>query len=157
MYIPTVDDFVLFYGELESVEISNLENASEGSVDREKIQNALDTAYEFIMSYDSLCQLPGKIALRRAIKRLNLDIARYFLDTLQRREDVTTNYQNCIDFLALCVENRDGLTLLSDEEAIELGLEGINKSKSKISWSSGRRVFTDNSLANYRNQKLYRN
>jgi phage gp36-like protein len=155
MNIPTVDDFILFYGELESVEISNLENASEGSVDRCKIQNALDTAYEFVMSYDSLCQLPGKIALRRAIKRLNLDIARYFLDTLQRREDVTTNYQNCIDFLSLCIENKsDGLTLLSDEEAEELGLSGINKAK--LSYKAGRRAFTDLSLSKYRNQELYR-
>lgn len=154
MNIPTVDDFILFFGELESVEISNLENASEGSVDRGKILNALDTAYEFIMSYDSLCQLPGKIAIRRAIKRLNLDIARYFLDTLQRREDVTTNYQNCIDFLSLCIENKSGLTLLSDEEAEDLGLSGINKAK--LSYKTGRRAFTDNSLSDYRNQKLYR-
>lgn len=155
MNYPQVDDFICFFGELESVEISNLENASEGSVNREKIQNALDTAYEFIMSYDSLCQLPGKIALRRAIKRLNLDIARYFLDTLQRREDVTTNYQNCIDFLSLCIENKnDGLTLLSDEEAEELGLSGINKAK--LSYKTGRRAFTDLSLSKYRNQKLYR-
>ena len=42
MNYPQVDDFICFFGELESVEISNLENASEGSVNREKIQNALD-------------------------------------------------------------------------------------------------------------------
>lgn len=152
--VPNVDDFVNFFGLKESIEISNLEDASEGSVNRDKIQIALDIAYEFIMSYDSLCQLPGKIALRRAIKRLVLDISRYFLDTLQRREDVTTNYNNCIEFLALCIENKDGLTFISDEEAEDLDLDGINKTK--VTYSSGRRAFTDASLSVFRNQKLYR-
>lgn len=153
---PTVENFVQFFGQMEAIELSNLEDPSNGYVVEEKIQNAMDVAYEFVMSYDSLCALPGKVAIRKAIKRLVLDISRYFLDSLQRREDVTTNYNNCIEFLDKCVENKTGLIILSDEEAEQLGLFGeINKTI--ISYKSGRRAFTDKGLSKYRNQELYFN
>jgi len=150
---PNVQDFIDFFGVTESIEISNLENPENQYINEERIEYSLNTSYEFIMGYDALCQYPGKVAIRKSIKRLMLDISRYLLDSLQRREDVTTNYQNCIEFLNRCVENKDGLIDISDEEALELGLLGLNKSK--ISYKAGRRAFTDDSLSKYRKQDLY--
>lgn len=150
--VATVEDFVGLFGQMESIEISNLEDASEGSINEVKIQRALDIAYDFIMSYDSLCQYSGKVAIRRAIRRLMLDMSRYFLDVLQRREDVIKSHEDCVDFLKMCVDNKDGWTLLSQEEADELGLE---LKQDKVSYVSGRRVFTDSSLSEFRKQKLY--
>lgn len=150
MNIPSVQDFIDFFGITESIEISNLENPENQYINEERIENALNTAYEFIMGYEALCQYPGKVAIRKSIKRLMLDIGRYLLDSLQRREDVTTNYENCIDFLKLCIDNKDGLVNITDEEALELGLN-----RSKISYRVGRRAFTDDNLSKYRNQDLY--
>lgn len=155
MQIPTVEDFINFFGLVETIELSNLENPSNGSIFEERIEGAINTAYRFIMGYDSLCYLSGKIAIRRAIFRLCLDISRYLLDSLQRREDVTTNYENCIRFLEFCVESKDGLIDISDEEALELGLS--NSNNVKLSYKSGRRAFTDENLSKFRKQKLYFN
>lgn len=153
--IPSVDDFIDYFGYSESIELTNLENPENDLVNEERLENAIATAYKFIISYDSLCQYPGKVAIRTAIKRLTLDISRYFLDSLHRREDVTTNYENCIKFLELCIENKNGIISLTDEELEELELTQYKKSR--ITYKSGRRAFTDKNLSNYRNQELYFN
>ena len=76
----TVDDFINFFGTVESIELSNLEDPSINGINEDRIQNAIDIAFQFVMSYDSLCIYSGKIAIRRALKRLVLDISGYFLD-----------------------------------------------------------------------------
>lgn len=153
MLKQTPETFIEYFGTTESLELSNLENPESQSINGDKINLALDSAFEFIMGYDSLCSFAGKIAIRRAIKRLNLDIARYFLDTLQRREDVTTNYENCIKFMEMCIENNTAVTNITDEELLELGITGYNRKK--INYRPGRRAFTDESLSKFRNQALY--
>lgn len=147
--LATVDDFILTFGELESLELSSLENVNEQVINRDKIQNALDLAYEFILGYEALCSNEGSIAILKAIRYLTLNIARYMLDTLKRREDVTNTYQSCIEFLQKAIEGSNGS--FSPEELEQYG----KTEKRSVHYSRGRRAFEDKELGNFRKDRFY--
>lgn len=151
--LATPADFIEIFGQVEALELSDLEDPSEDTIDTAKIQTALDMAYNTIMSYDSLCEIYGKLAIRRSIKRLMLDIGRYILDNLSRREDVIAAYNEAIEFLKYCVEKTSGVIDATTDELEELDLLN-SATASRVSFTSGRRAFTDDSLFDYRDQKL---
>lgn len=145
------DDFETFYGQQETVELTNLENPVEKSINYDRLEMAMTIAKEFILSYESLCSHSGIVAIRKTFRRLLFDITRYFLDSLHRREDVTKNYEDCIRFLEKCIEMK-GSVSLTEEEAEELGMTA---NVNRISYKSGRRAFTDENLNDFRKGKLF--
>lgn len=150
----TVDDFVLAFGKIEALEISNIDDSSQELICDERIQMSLDLSFTEIMSYDRLAPKYGKLAIRSTIKPLMLDICRYKLDTLERRPDVTEAYNNAIDFLKMCIDTEydEGIKpSLEELEEMEL-LEAFSTERPKF--SHGRKVFSDEKLAAYRNQQL---
>lgn len=151
MLILSPEEFETFYGKQETSELTNIENAAEKGVNFERLEMAMSISKDFIMGYDDMCEQRGKVAIRRAFRRLGFDITRYFLDSLHRREDVTKNYEDCIRFLEKCVEMK-GTTTLNAEEAELLEL---TSSVSRINYSSGRRAFTDENLTDFRKGKLF--
>lgn len=145
----SVEDFILTFGELESLELSSLEDSNEIVINTNKLQNALDLSKEFILGYEAMCNNKGSIAIFRNIRYLMLNIARHTLDSLKRREDVKETYQSCIDFLdkASQLENNSS----SSQEDLEL----YNLTdKKKISYSKGRRAFTDENLQTFRKDRF---
>lgn len=151
----TAENFIETFGQLESIELSNIDNASENSIYRERILNALALSFDEIMGYDSLCSFSGKVAIRRALKPLMLDIARYKLDTIDRRQDIIDAYEKAIKFMESCRELKSKLlNNLTNEELELLDLVGQN-SASSPRIRNGRRIgISEQSLSSYRNQKL---
>ena len=147
---PTVDDFITTFGELEALELSNLEDVNEPTICREKIENAIDLANDLWCGYQVRCKLAGKAAITKAQRWLVLNIARYLMDSLKRRCDITDTYNSCIEFMKeSCEMEGDQLT---DEELEDLGLTRANTIRFR---NTGRRPFTDESLEEYRKDRLY--
>lgn len=150
----TVEDFIDTYGQLEAIELSNIDDSTQESIYNVRIQRALDLAFSEVMSYDALCKFAGKYAIRLSLKRLMLIIARYYLDSIERREDVIVEYEKSMEFLEKCqeVSSKDSKIRASDAELEELGLLNYKNSGPRV--SRGRIGFTEESLEYYRNQKL---
>lgn len=152
--LATVNDFILAYGEIESIEISNPENVSQQTVNTARIENALSRAFSFVKGYEALAPIPGKAAIRFALKRLMLDIARYFLDTIKRRDDVIKSYEDCIRFLELAIKMKDSHQI-PDDDLKDIGLDPFYQYIGTITAVRGRRAWSDETLEQYRKQKLF--
>lgn len=157
MNLATSEDFIDLFGKLEAIELSNIDDSTEESILKRRIDQALGLAYDEIMSYESLCEtVAGQIAIRKVIKGLMLDIARYRLDTLERREDIQYAYEKALEFLKLAGENKNNQVDLTVDELAELGLKETAGAGRKPYFKTGRRVWNeeDSHLTYFRNQKL---
>jgi phage gp36-like protein len=94
--MATVDDFILAYGERETIQLTNLEDGSATSVNVAKLRMALEDANSLIDNYITQAGKAGKFLISSNRRRTALMIARYYLDTVRRREDVYKDYQDCI-------------------------------------------------------------
>ena len=153
----TISDFIMAFGEVETLELSHINTTDESEeINEDRILNALELAFSEIMSYDCLCGFSGKYAIRRSIKRLMLDIARYRLDTLERRQDLIDTYERILDFFKNCRELKEPSMSkkISREEAEELSLEEFIVSRAPTV-KRGRLAFDDEYLERFRKQKLY--
>lgn len=153
----TVADFIMAFGEVETLELSHINTASESEeIDENRILNALELAFQETMSYDCLCGFAGKYAIRKSLKRLMLDIARYRLDAIERRQDLVDTYERILDFFKDCRELKESFMTkkISKEEAADLGLEEFRVSRTPTV-KRGRLAFDDEYLERYRKQGLY--
>lgn len=92
----TVDDFILAYGMQEAVQISNIDNPSANTVNEARIRMALEDAESLIDSYVTQAPKAGIILISANRRRTTLILARYFLDSVRRREDITQDYERAI-------------------------------------------------------------
>ena len=92
----TPDDFVLAYGLKEAVQLSNIDDADASKPNNEKIWMAIEDACALIDNYISGATRAGKILISSSRRRTSLIIARYYLDTVRRREDVKKDYELAI-------------------------------------------------------------
>ena len=103
----TPDDFVLAYGMREATQISNIDDADATSPNNEKIWMAIQDACALIDNYISVASRAGKLLISSSRRRTSLIIARYYLDTVRRREDVKADYESAISELERGRELRD--------------------------------------------------
>lgn len=92
---PTSAEFISLYGVLESTELSNLDDASATAPVTGKIDQAIDLAYSQSISFCPPNCVSGKLAIYES-PWLILAIARYILDILRRRPDVTEDYKQAL-------------------------------------------------------------
>jgi phage gp36-like protein len=92
----TVDDFILAYGMQEAVQVSNIDNPSANTVNEARIRMALEDAESLIDSYVTQAPKAGIIIISSSRRRTTLVLARYFLDSVRRRENVTQDYERAI-------------------------------------------------------------
>lgn len=95
----TPDDFVLAYGLREAIQISNIDDADATQPNVEKIWMAIEDACALIDNYIAGASRAGKILISSSRRRTSLIIARYYLDTVRRREDVKGDYERAIQEL----------------------------------------------------------
>lgn len=95
----TVDDFILAFGQWESLELSDLDHPENNSVNSERLNHFLDDAFREIEGYDTIACIPGKVLIRKNCRRLQLDIARYYADALKTRPDIKERYEKALEFL----------------------------------------------------------
>ena len=94
--VATPDDFILAYGLKEAIQISNLDNADATEPNTAKIWMAIEDAVALIDNYITQATRAGKLLISSSRRRTSLIIARYYLDTVRRREDVKNDYEMAI-------------------------------------------------------------
>ena len=92
----TPDDFVLAFGLREAIQISNIDDADATRPNDAKIWMAIEDACALIDNYISGATRAGKVLISSNRRRTSLIIARYYLDTVRRREDVKSDYERAI-------------------------------------------------------------
>lgn len=92
----SVEDFILAYGLKEAVQLTNIDDASATSVNAAKMQMAIDDANALIDSYIEQSGKAGKVLITSNRRRTALIIARYYLDTVRRREDIYKDYTEAL-------------------------------------------------------------
>lgn len=90
------DDFILAYGLKEAIQLTNIDDASATSVDIAKMRMAIEDANALIDSYIEQSGKAGRVLITSNRRRTALIIARYYLDTVRRREDVYKDYVECL-------------------------------------------------------------
>jgi phage gp36-like protein len=93
---PTPDDFILAFGIKEAIQLSNLDNPSSSSVNTERIWMSIQDACSLIDSYIAQAPRANKLLISSSRRRVALIFARYYLDSVRRREDVTADYERAI-------------------------------------------------------------
>ena len=86
------DDFIIAYGLKEAIQLTNMDDASATSVNVAKMRMAIEDANALIDSYIEQSGKAGKVLITSNRRRTALIIARYYLDTVRRREDVYKDY-----------------------------------------------------------------
>ena len=86
------DDFIIAYGLKEAVQLTNIDDASANSVNVAKLRMAIEDANSLIDSYIEQSGKAGKVLITSSRRRTALIIARYYLDTVRKRDDVKQDY-----------------------------------------------------------------
>ncbi len=101
----SVDHFILAYGVQEAIQLSNIEDPSADSVNYARIRMAIEDAESLIDSYITQAPRAGVLLISSNRRRTSLVIARYYLDSVRRREDVTQDYERAIKELQANLTN----------------------------------------------------
>jgi len=94
------DDFVTAFGLKEAIQLTNIDDAAATTVNVAKLRMAIQDANSLIDSYIEQSGKSGQVLITSNRRRTALIIARYYLDTVRRREDVYKDYENCLKQLA---------------------------------------------------------
>jgi len=87
------DDFIVAYGLKEAIQLTNIDDAASTSVNVAKLRMAIQDANSLIDSYIEMSGKAGMVLITSNRRRTALTIARYYLDTVRRREDVFKDYE----------------------------------------------------------------
>lgn len=90
------DDFVLAYGLREAIQITNIDDADATQPNTDRLWMAIQDADALIDSYINQSTKAGKLLVSSNRRRTALILARYYLDTVRRREDVLKDYERAI-------------------------------------------------------------
>ena len=103
----TLDDFVLAYGLKEAIQLSNIDDADAIEPNTSKIWMAIQDASALIDNYIVQASRGGQLIISSNRRRTALVIARYYLDTVRRREDVKDDYEKAITYIerAMSMDN----------------------------------------------------
>ena len=105
----TPDDFVLAYGLKEAIQLSNLDDADATQPNTDKIWMAIQDACALIDNYIIQASRGGKLLISSNRRRTALIIARYYLDTVRRREDIKNDYEMAITELDRARNTQDNV------------------------------------------------
>ena len=90
------DDFILAYGLKEAIQLTNIDDASATSINAAKLRMAITDANSLIDSYIEQSGKAGQVLITSNRRRTALIIARYYLDTVRRRDDVRADFETCL-------------------------------------------------------------
>jgi phage gp36-like protein len=91
-----IDDFILAYGQKEAIQLTNIDDAAATTVNSAKLRMAIQDANSLIDSYIENSGKAGQVLITSNRRRTALIIARYYLDTVRRREDVRADFESCL-------------------------------------------------------------
>jgi len=90
------DDFILAFGIKEAIQLTNIDDAAAKSVNVAKLRMAIQDANSLIDSYIEQSGKAGQVLITSNRRRTALTVARYYLDTVRRRDDVRQDFENCL-------------------------------------------------------------
>lgn len=90
------DDFIVAYGLKEAIQLTNIDDAAATTVNVAKLRMAIQDANSLIDSYIEQSGKAGMVLITSNRRRTALIIARYYLDTVRRREDVKADYETAL-------------------------------------------------------------
>jgi len=90
------DDFIVAYGLKEAIQLTNIDDAASTSVNVAKLRMAIQDANSLIDSYIEQSGKAGMVLITSNRRRTALIVARYYLDTVRRREDVKADYETAL-------------------------------------------------------------
>lgn len=90
------DDFILAYGLKEAIQLTNIDDASATSINVAKLRMAIQDANSLIDSYIEQSGKAGQVLITSNRRRTALIVARYYLDTIRRRDDVRADFESCL-------------------------------------------------------------
>ena len=90
------DDFIVAYGLKEAIQLTNIDDAAATSVNVAKLRMAIQDANSLIDSYIEQSGKAGMVLITSNRRRTALIIARYYLDTVRRREDVRADFETSL-------------------------------------------------------------
>jgi hypothetical protein len=133
----TVDTFIRNTSVVEAVELSNIDSGG-SSIDCERLNGALADAYALLKSEQLLLPSAAQEVISLNMSRWMVVIARYYLDNVRRRPDVTADFERVTSKL---------------KELSELSALDASVAQGSISVSFGKQpVWTQQSLRSYREQ-----
>jgi phage gp36-like protein len=92
----TPDDFILAYGLREAIQITNIDDADAIQPNTDRLWMAIQDGDALIDSYINQSTKAGKLLVSSNRRRTALILARYYLDTVRRREDILKDYERAI-------------------------------------------------------------
>jgi phage gp36-like protein len=90
------DDFIVAFGLKEAIQLTNIDDAAATTVNVAKLRMAIEDANSLIDSYIEQSGKAGMVLITSNRRRTALTIARYYLDTVRRREDVFKDYESAL-------------------------------------------------------------
>ena len=90
------DDFIMAFGLKEAIQLTNIDDAAATTVNVAKLRMAIEDANSLIDSYIEQSGKAGQVLITSNRRRTALTIARYYLDTVRRREDVFKDFEACL-------------------------------------------------------------
>jgi phage gp36-like protein len=90
------DDFIVAYGLKEAIQLTNIDDAAATTVNVAKLRMAIEDANSLIDSYIEQSGKAGMVLITSNRRRTALTIARYYLDTVRRRDDVYKDYESAL-------------------------------------------------------------
>jgi phage gp36-like protein len=139
----TVDYFVEVFGYQEAVELSNIDSPTGNQINVDKIQIALNDAATLINNYITTAPPQGKILIAGSYRRTQAILARWYLDILRPRQQVTDAAENALKQLELWAAKASPSSGLKWQESYRYWNSGCSMTKS--SYARGR-SFTEPSL-----------
>lgn len=94
--VVTVDDFIARYGNLEALELSQLDDPNAVAINRDRIDVALEDATCWFTSWLFAANVTARTLVTPSAKRVICCYARYLLDSLRRRTVVIEEYNEMI-------------------------------------------------------------
>ena len=143
MNYATTADFILAFGEEETLALSQLDESNSIGINGEVIQRALETASAEIESYLTAARISVTGEPPLILRNLVCDIARYRLDRNRQREDVRLRYEDAIKFLQAVVKGNASIGISPDT-----GLPAVTQNSMPRGFS-GEKIFTRDSLRFY--------
>lgn len=144
MPYATLQDYLDAFGQDEIIELTNLHDATATTVNADNLARNQEKATAVIDGMIASCPTVAAampFATAPAIlKALELDLVRYYLDSLNPRDDVRLRYADALKQLQLIGSCQMSLGLPSTEVAPNVG---------SPSFSSPTAVFTRDSLADF--------
>jgi len=90
------DDFIVAYGLKEAIQLTNIDDAAATSVNVAKLRMAIQDANSLIDSYIEQSGKAGMVLITSNRRRTALIVARYYLDTVRRRDDVRADFETSL-------------------------------------------------------------